>query len=79
MNKIELDSNNNIVIQNSDECTVIQNKYSYERRSIFNENAYNDARASWEHSMKEYNKLNWFKRLITQKPLEPNPASFLTL
>lgn len=74
MNLIELDKDNNIVVQNTS-----TNEFVCSRKQIFDEDAYMNARCIWISHIEEYNKLNWFKRLVTQKPSEPNPASFLNI
>lgn len=50
---------------------------NYERPSVFNEKAWEAARASYEQQVIEYNKLNWFKKLFTPVPLEPLYADYV--
>lgn len=51
---------------------------NYERPSVFNKNAWEAARASYEQLINKYNKLNWFKKIFTPKPQEPLYTNFVT-
>lgn len=73
MNSISIDGDNNIVVQNEE--TNLE--YKCLKPEIFNRSEYEYARASWNARMNEYNRLNWFKKLFTEKPSEPNPMSFI--
>lgn len=43
----------------------------------FDVESYNIDVDLYEHELEEYNKLNWFRKLFTTKPIKPEPQDYV--